>query len=158
MPIHLIHVIWFIFGLSYSISGYYKLVSPDWFHGYFLLNFVKTNHNFNEAFNFLILFPGLLKIGTYFALFSELLALPLCLYSKTRCMALLNLTLMQFGLLLVADVYQITLGMLLFHLFMLILVYEDKLNCDNGCGRGIRTPDLRVMSPTSYQAAPSRAR
>ena len=25
-----------------------------------------------------------------------------------------------------------------------------------GCGRGIRTPDLRVMSPTSYQTAPSR--
>jgi hypothetical protein len=26
-----------------------------------------------------------------------------------------------------------------------------------GCGRGIRTPDLWVMSPTSYRTAPSRA-
>ena len=27
---------------------------------------------------------------------------------------------------------------------------------DAGSGRGIRTPDLRVMSPTSYQTAPPR--
>lgn len=110
--------LWLIFGVSYFIAGYFKFVSPDWFYGIFMTQFAQTNHNFNESFTWLLGYPFILKFSTFFAMWAELFALPLSLFNKTRFMALFNLTLMQMGLLFIADIYQITLGMLIFHLFL----------------------------------------
>ncbi len=119
-----INIIWFIFGLSYFMSGYYKFISPDWFSGVFLSSFAEFNHNFNDSFDFILNFPEFLKFCTYFGMFTELSALPLSLFTRTRWIALINLTLMQLGLLLIADIYQITFGMLIVHIFMFLTLSD----------------------------------
>ena len=119
------NAIWFSFGLGYSISGYYKLKTPLWQSGQFMLKFVTHNQNFNQAFDFLSSFPILLQTGTHFALIAELTALPLCLFKKTRLLSLVSLTAMQIGLLFIADVNQITFGVLIFHLFIFFVAFAE---------------------------------
>ena len=125
------NAIWFSFGMGYSISGYYKLITPLWYNGNFLNKFVTENQNFNQTFDFLANFPIVLQTGTHFTLIAELLALPLCFFKRTRLLSLVALSLMQLGLLIVADVNQITFGVLIFHLFMFFVAFENKDNKDN---------------------------
>ncbi len=110
--------VWFVYGLSYSVSGYSKFITPEWRNGTFMLDFILRNHTFNEILSFMIGFPALLKLATYFGLLSELTALPLSIFKKTRSWTFIYTTLLQISLLFLAEVYQITFGMLIFHLFL----------------------------------------
>lgn len=125
---YLTHILWFIFGISYTLSGLFKFYTPEWYDGEFMKQYIHKNHTFNTQFSFLIHSPPiLLKLMTYFPLFAELFALPLSLIPRFRFGALTCLTLMQFSLLFVAKIPQITLGMLIFHFLMFITLYNKEV-------------------------------
>ncbi len=104
---------------SYSFSGFYKFNTPAWINGQFMSVFLGKNHLTYAWVDNLRIFPIILVGITYVGLFSELLA---CLSVANRFLRTFfwfNLTLMHIFLFFVADLKQVSLAMMVVHVFLL---------------------------------------
>ena len=105
---------------GYTYSGLMKLTAPSWINGdavYMLI----TNPLARDWFvrDLLLLLPRTaLKGLTWLALVGEIAALPLCLFSRGRFIAWSWMLAMHLGIVLVVDFADLTLGMVLAHLFV----------------------------------------
>ncbi len=110
---------WAILGLSYSYSGYTKLLSPSWVSGenvaYVLTNPLARDWWLRDL--FLAAPPVLLKGLTWFILAVELLFAPLSLSRRFRPWLWGAMLFVQAGFALLLNFPDLTLAMLLFHLF-----------------------------------------
>jgi predicted DCC family thiol-disulfide oxidoreductase YuxK len=110
---------WIVLALSYSYSGYTKLLSPSWVAGdtvgFVLENPLARLSPIRDLFLFL---PDVfLKAVTWTVLYVELLFAPLSLISRARPVLWLAMLFVQFGFLFLLNFADLTFGMLLFHLF-----------------------------------------
>lgn len=119
MPKDVFLAAWLILAITYSYSGYTKLLSPSWVAGD-NINFVLNNPLARDYFfrDFLLSLPPIfLKILTWSVLFIELLFAPLALISKLRPILWALMAVIQLGFALCLNFLDLTSAMLLFHLF-----------------------------------------
>jgi predicted DCC family thiol-disulfide oxidoreductase YuxK len=110
---------WVVLALSYSYSGYTKLLSPAWVAGdtigFVLQNPLARPWLLRDF--FLWLPPVVLTLLTWCVLYVELLFAPLALWPRARPWIWLAMLMIQFGFLFLLNFADLTIGMLLFHLF-----------------------------------------
>lgn len=119
MPQDVILGAWIVLALTYSYSGYTKLLSPSWVSGdniQFVLNNPLARDYFLRDL-FLWLPPIFLKLATWGVLVIELFFLPLVLFKKLRPVMWTLMLLIQIGFALLLNFFDLTAAMLLFHLF-----------------------------------------
>ncbi len=136
-------VAWILLALGYSYSGYTKLVSPSWLDGtamrYLLENPLARPTLLRE---WLLATPAiLLKLATWGGLTLELLYAPLALFRRARPWIWLAMVLLHLGLIVLVDFADLTLGMLMIHLFTFDPRWlparsgaPDTLRYDGSCG------------------------
>lgn len=110
---------WILLGLGYTFLGVMKLESPSWVDGS-ALNHVLENPLARPSFlrSLLLNLPtDFLKILTWGTLLLELTYLPLIFFKKVRPWLWLSAVLMHLGIMLVIDFADLSLGMLMIHLF-----------------------------------------
>lgn len=110
---------WAVLAVSYSYSGWTKLMSPSWRDGS-ALAVVLGNPLMrdNPVVALLSAQPAiLLKLLTWGALATELLFAPLALFSRLRPVLWSMLLAMHVSLLFMVDFADLSMGMVLFHLF-----------------------------------------
>ena len=98
MPAPLFAAAWILMSLSYAYSGYTKLISPGWLHQ-------------------LALPDPALRLATWSALALELGFAPLALFRRLRPLLWMALLGMHLGLALLIDFADLSLGMVILHLF-----------------------------------------
>jgi len=134
---------WVVLALSYSYSGYTKLLSPSWVAGEniaFVLQNPLARAWFLRDF-FLWLPPIFLTLLTWTVLYVELLFAPIALWQRARPWIWLLMLVIQFGFLFLLNFADLTSGMLLFHLFTFNPAWlaarpflrGDVLYYDGGC-------------------------
>lgn len=118
MPAAIFSAASIVLALSYSYSGYTKLLSPSWVSGdtlaYVLQNPLARDWWLREV--FLSLPSDILSGMTWFILAVELAYAPLVLMAKLRPWLWSSMLLVQFGFLLLLDFPDLTFGMLVIHL------------------------------------------
>jgi predicted DCC family thiol-disulfide oxidoreductase YuxK len=119
MPQPIFRVAWIVMALAYSYSGYTKLISPSWLDGTamarVLENPLARPGLMREA---LVALPsGLLRLGTWSALGLELAFAPLALVARLRPWLWGLMLLMHFSLIGLIDFADLSLGMVMLHLF-----------------------------------------
>jgi len=109
---------WILLSLGYTLSGIHKLGSPSWIDGT-ALSHVLSNPLARNNFlcEWLISMPELLKLLTWGTLALEILFAPLALFSKLRPWVWLAMVIMHFGIMCVIDFADLTVGVLMFHMF-----------------------------------------
>lgn len=118
LPANIYFAAWAILALSYSYSGYTKLLSPSWVNGN-AISLVLENPLARDTFlrEWLTTFPPIyFKWLTWSVLYIELLFLPLILIRKLRPILWMLMLIIQLGFLLFLNFADLTIGMLLFHL------------------------------------------
>ena len=119
MPRWIIPVATLLLALGYTFSGWTKLASPSWIDGSALAHILENplaRPGFART-TLLSLPPAFLAIATWGALVAELLYLPLTLIRKTRPWIWLALVAMHLGLIMLIDFADLSIGMLMIHLF-----------------------------------------
>lgn len=110
---------WILMAVGYSFSGWMKLQSPSWIDGS-ALGHVLNNPLARPGFArdlFLALPEPWLRVVTWGTLALELLVLPLSFWRSTRMAMWCLLTGMNIAILFVIDFADLTVGMLMIHLF-----------------------------------------
>jgi len=109
----------FLLAAGYTFSGIFKLGSPSWIDGTALLHVAENPLARPGALReFFVSLPlPLLKAMTWGSLALEIVALPCLFFRKTRIATWLGLVGMHLGILCLMDFADLTLGMLLVHLF-----------------------------------------
>ncbi|HUP92960.1 MAG TPA: hypothetical protein VM074_12000 [Solimonas sp.] len=119
MPRHVYAAGWVVLALSYSYSGWTKLMSASWrdgsMLGYVLQNPLARDSALREF--ILSLPPGLLQGITFAILWIEFLFVFLALSRRLRPWAWGAMLIVQFGFAFLLDFADLTFAMLLFHLF-----------------------------------------
>ncbi len=119
LPPRLFLAAWIVLALSYSYSGYTKLLSPSWVAGeniqYVLTNPLARDWILRDI--FLALPPIYLKLLTWFILIVELFFAPLCLWKALRPWLWGIMLFVQFGFAFLLNFPDLTIAMLLFHMF-----------------------------------------
>jgi predicted DCC family thiol-disulfide oxidoreductase YuxK len=119
MPKEVFLAAWIILSVSYSYSGYTKLLSPSWVAGdniSYVLNNPLARDYFLRDF-FLWLPPICLKILTWTVLYVELIFAPLALIKILRPLLWLAMLIIQFGFAFLLNFPDLTAAMILFHIF-----------------------------------------
>jgi len=110
---------WLVMAAGYSYSGYTKLVSPSWLDGtaftYVLESPLARPTGVRDL--LLALPQPFHLLLTWSALALELLFLPLALVARLRKFLWVSLLLMHFGLITLIDFADLSLGMVMIHLF-----------------------------------------
>ncbi len=110
---------WWLLMAGYTYSGLVKLGSPSWIDGsalaHVLDNPLARSGWIRDA--ALALPEGALRLATWGALTLEILALPLALVRRARPWIWLATLALQLGILLVVNFADLTLGMVMIHLF-----------------------------------------
>ena len=110
---------WVVLALSYTYSGYTKLLSPSWVAGdnisFVLQNPLARLWLLRDL--FLWLPPLFLTLLTWTVLYVELLFAPIALWTRARPWVWLSMLVIQFGFLFLLNFADLTIGMLLFHIF-----------------------------------------
>ncbi|MCH7227678.1 DCC1-like thiol-disulfide oxidoreductase family protein [Haloferula sp. A504] len=119
MPKWVFRAAWILMAAGYTFSGITKLPSESWTDGsamrFLLDNPLARPGWIREA---LLALPDVvLKLLTWATLAVELLFLPLALWSRSRPWIWLTLVLMHLGIIAVVDFADLSLGMLMLHLF-----------------------------------------
>lgn len=117
MPKSVFVAAWVILAVTYSYSGYTKLLSPSWESGE-MLRIVLENPLARDYFlrdAFLALPDTMLGGITYVILYLELLFAPLALSSRLRPWLWGGMLAVQFGFLFLLNFPDLTFGMLLMH-------------------------------------------
>lgn len=119
MPAILFWGAWIIAGVAYTISGIDKAFAPSWQDGSaitHLLNNPLARDYFIR--DFLLSTPEFFrKMLTWFTLSVEILFGLLVIFSKTRMLAWFMIMAMHLGILMVVDFPDLTLGVMMLHLF-----------------------------------------
>jgi predicted DCC family thiol-disulfide oxidoreductase YuxK len=119
MPAAIFWGAWLLLAAGYTYSGAWKLTSPSWTDGtalqHLLMNPLARPNWIREL--LLNLPDACLRLLTWGALAGELLALPLGLTRRGRPVVWCWMLAMHLGILLVIDFADLTLGMLMIHLF-----------------------------------------
>jgi len=118
MPRDVFTATWIVLALSYSYSGYTKLMSPSWVEGN-NISFVLENPLARDYFlrDFLLWLPPIfLKILTWSVLYIELLFAPLALSKRLRPLLWGLMLFIQTGFAFLLNFFDLTAAMLLFHL------------------------------------------
>ncbi len=109
---------WLILALTYSYSGYTKLLSPSWVAGdnirYVLLNPLARDYFLRDF--FLWLPPVFLQCLTWAVLYIELFFAPLALFRRLRPLLWGLMAIIQCGFACLLNFFDLTAAMLLFHL------------------------------------------
>lgn len=130
MPKGIHDAAWIVMSVAYSYSGFTKLVSPSWRDGsalaYVLANPLARPTGLREL--VLALPEPLLALATWSALALELLFAPIALFARARAWLWSAMVLMHIGLLVLIDFADLSVGMLMLHLFTI----------DPGWLRGLR--------------------
>lgn len=157
---------WGLMAIGYSFSGIVKLDSPSWTNGTAFLHLLNNPLARPGVFRdiALLLPESIIKVLTWGALSAEILFLPLSLLRSTRFIAWLTMIGMHLGILLVVDFADLTLGMMMLHLFtfdpLWLLKKKDSLRriifFDGECGfclDSVRTViELDYYSKISFAA------
>ena len=110
---------WIVLALTYSYSGYTKLLSPSWVAGeniqYVLNNPLARDWFLRDL--FLMVSDVVLKCLTWFILAIELLFAPLALIKRLRPWLWSGMLFVQFGFAFLLNFPDLTIAMLLFHMF-----------------------------------------
>ena len=160
-------VAWILMAVGYTYSGYTKLISPSWQDGTAFLRLLD-NPLARPGFirEFALDLPGwLLQAATYGALSLELAFAPLALFKKVRPWLWLAMLLMHLGLIVLIDFADLSLGMVLLHLFTFnpnwvrprTAPKSEILFFDGSCGlrhRFIRTVLAEERNPIPIRIAP----
>jgi predicted DCC family thiol-disulfide oxidoreductase YuxK len=118
LPMSIYVAAFVVLAVSYSYSGYTKLLSPGWVSGTAISEVLQNPLARDNWLTSLMLAlpPLFLKTLTWTVLMVELLFAPLCLWSRARPWMWLIMLLVQFGFLLCLDFADLTAPMLLAHL------------------------------------------
>lgn len=119
MPPAIFAAAWILMALGYSYSGAMKLSSPSWIDGsafHHVLENPLARPTFLRVW-LLSLPPVLLQCATWGALGMELLFAPLALVRRLRPWIWSAMLLMHFGLFALVDFVDLTIGMVILHLF-----------------------------------------
>lgn len=108
-----------LLAFGYTFSGWTKLSSPSWIDGTALAHVLQNPLARPSALrDFLLnLPPDLLRVATWAALLAELFYLPLTMIHRTRPWIWLALIGMHLSLIFLIDFADLSLGMLMIHLF-----------------------------------------
>lgn len=119
MPAAVFWGVWFLLAAGYTFSGLVKLGSPSWVDGtafrHLIDNPLARPGPVREL--FLGLPDGVIALLTWGALAAEILFLPLCVTRKGRLFAWLLMVGMHLGILTMVAFADLTLGMMMVHLF-----------------------------------------
>jgi len=110
---------WILLAAGYSFSGFLKLGSPSWIDGSALHHLMSNPlARPGMARDLMLSLPeSFLQIMTWSTLALEVLFIPLCLFRKTRFFAWSAMLLMHIGIMFTVDFADLSLGMLMVHLF-----------------------------------------
>ncbi|MDG2247256.1 MAG: DCC1-like thiol-disulfide oxidoreductase family protein [Flavobacteriales bacterium] len=119
MPPLLFYGAWAIMAVSYTISGFDKWIAPSWRDGSAIIHLLNNPLARDTPFRewFLMLPESILHLKTWAILAMEALFLPLALLKRTRPFAWLGMVLMHFGIIAIVDFADLTVGMLMIHVF-----------------------------------------
>ena len=119
MPEDIYLVAWIVMSLGYTFSGYTKLVSPSWLDGTALARVLENPlARPGPVREMLLALPDdVLRLGTWLALGLELCFAPLALVRRVRPWLWGAMLLMHLGLVVVIDFADLSLGMIIPHLF-----------------------------------------
>ncbi|MFT6715350.1 MAG: putative DCC family thiol-disulfide oxidoreductase YuxK, partial [Planctomycetota bacterium] len=150
MPPAILTAAWLVLALGYSYSGYTKLISPSWLDGsafgYLLANPLARDIPLRGI--VLSLPEQLLQVATWSVLAMELLYAPLALFRRARKWIWLIMVSMHLGLVVLVDFADLTIGMLMMHLFVFDPAWiPAKLRGQRSSGQGTtegenETPDV----------------
>jgi predicted DCC family thiol-disulfide oxidoreductase YuxK len=117
MPRPIFIAAWVVLALSYSYSGYTKLLSPSWVSGdtigYVLQNPLARDYFLRDL--FLAMPESALRGLTWLVMYVELAFAPLALFSRLRCALWTVMLAVQVGFLCLLNFADLTAPMLLFH-------------------------------------------
>ena len=119
MPADIFAAAWILMALTYSYSGYCKLISPSWMDGT-ALHHVLSNPLARDTVvrtSLLALPAWSLKAATWSALFLELAFAPLALIRRLRPLLWVAMVGLHLGLLVLVNFSDLTIGMLILHFF-----------------------------------------
>lgn len=111
---------WLLLGAGYTFSGVHKAASESWQNG-LAIKYVLELPTARDVWwkDLLLALPDLFhRANTWAALLLELVFLPLCLFRRTRPWVFLAMLAMHTGILLTVSIADLTMGMLVFHLFV----------------------------------------
>ena len=112
--------VWFLLAAGYTFSGIAKLGSPSWIDGSALRDVLNNPLArpgiFREA--FLALPESITNLATWSTLVLEIGFLPLCCFARVRPWLWSAMVMMHLGIILLIDFADLSLGMLLAHLFV----------------------------------------
>jgi predicted DCC family thiol-disulfide oxidoreductase YuxK len=119
MPESIFLVAWILMALGYTYSGYTKLISPSWLNGTALARVLENPlARPGPVRDALLALPsGFLHLATWAALFLELSFAPLALVPRLRPLLWGLLLAMHVNLIVVIDFADLSLGMVMLHLF-----------------------------------------
>ncbi len=118
MPHGIYITAWILLATGYSYSGIMKLSSPSWIEGSAIYKVLENPLARPSSFNqFLLLFPGFLKIVTWGTLCLEISFAPLCLIKRFRYPLWTLMLSMHIGLMFLIDFRDLSFGMILIHFF-----------------------------------------
>lgn len=144
MPGGIFAAAWVVMAAGYTYSGYTKLISPSWVDGTamqrVLANPLARPTLFREL--FLALPEAVLSIATWSALALELLFGPLALSRRIRPWIWVAMLSMHLGLMVLIDFADLSLGMVVLHLFTFDPAWipalapsrRDRILYDGTCG------------------------
>jgi hypothetical protein len=119
MPEDIFLVAWILMALGYTYSGYTKLLSPSWLDGTAIAHVLENPlarpglvHD-----TLLALPSGFLRLATWSALLLELSFAPLALVPRLRPLLWALLLLMHLSLIVLVDFADLSLSMVMLHLF-----------------------------------------
>lgn len=119
MPVMIPVVAWVLMAVGYTFSGLDKLASPSWQDGsalrHLLENPLARDNWMREG--MLALPGGLIACLTWGVLIAEITFAPLCLWRRGRAIAWTVMLAMHFGILTVVAFADLSLGMVMLHLF-----------------------------------------
>lgn len=120
MPYIIFWGAWVISALAYTLSGFDKLMSPSWQDGTAIIHLLNNPLSREWMLtDFLRTLPtNILHLFSWFALLLEISFGFLALFSKTRPLAWFMVLSMHISILFVVDFADLTLGVLMLHLFI----------------------------------------
>ena len=110
---------WILMAAGYSFSGSMKLCSPSWIDGSALFHILNNPlARCGPIRDFLLGWPApCLRLLTWLTLAAEISCLPLSFSSRARMIAWCSLVLINLGILFAINFTDLTIGMLMVHLF-----------------------------------------
>lgn len=147
---------WLLLAAGYTASGLHKLGAPSWVDGTALGHVLNLPLARPEGLSLLLRDapPQLMALATWAVLALEVLSLPLALWRPARRPVFFALVAMHVGILLTVDFADLTLGMLLAHVFAWDAVASE--HTPHPARPRTRTPSVNAAVASMPSAPPTR--